>query len=148
MTTGADDGELDEGAEDSSAGARGRLDRWLWCARFFKSRTLASTAVSGGRVHLNGARVKPAHVLRPGDRIDMSVGARAMEVVVRGIPDRRGPAPEARRCYEETPESVARGIEDANRRRMAGAAAPRPAGRPDKRDRRRLAALARRQTEG
>ena len=148
MTIGADDSDLDEGAEDASAGGRGRLDRWLWCARFFKSRTLASTAVSGGRVHLNGARVKPAHVVRTGDRIDMSLGARAMEVVVRCVPDRRGPAPEARRCYEETPESVARGIEEATRRRMAGAAAPHPAGRPDKRDRRLLAALVRRQSDG
>ncbi len=62
MTIRADDSDLDEAAEDASAGDRGRLDRWLWCARFFKSRTLASTAVSGGRVHLNGARVKPARV--------------------------------------------------------------------------------------
>ena len=148
MTIRADDSDLDEAAEDASAGDRGRLDRWLWCARFFKSRTLASTAVSGGRVHLNGARVRPAHVVRPGDRIDMSLGPRAMEVIVCGVPARRGPAPEARRCYEETPESVARGIVDATRRRMAGAVAPHPAGRPDKRDRRRLAALARRQSEG
>jgi len=144
----ADDRGHDESGDDASVESRGRLDRWLWCARFFRSRTLASAAVSGGRVHLNGARVKPAHVLRPGDRIDMSLESRAMEVIVRGIPARRGPAPEAQRCYEETPESVARGIEEANRRRTAGAAAPRPAGRPDKRDRRRLAALARRQSEG
>ena len=148
MTIRTDDSDLDDDAEEVSAGAHGRLDRWLWCARFFRSRTLASTAVSGGRVHLNGARVKAAHVVRPGDRIDMSIGPRAMEVIVCGVPDRRGPAPEARRCYEETPESVARGIEDATRRRMAGAAAPHPVGRPDKRDRRRLAALARRQSEG
>lgn len=136
----------DDGDATASADAsRGRIDRWLWCARFFRSRSLASQAVAGGRVHLNGVRVKPAHVVRAGDRIEMSLDARAIEVVVRGIPEHRGPAPEAQRCYEETSQSVARAAVEAARRRTAPS--PRPLERPDKRDRRLLTTLARRQRE-
>lgn len=131
----------DTGAEREAA----RLDKWLWCARFYKTRSQAAAAVAGGRVHLNGARVKPAHVLRPGDRVEASLGTRAIEVVVRALPLRRGPAPEARTCYEETAESVARAAREAEFRRVAGMAGPVTAGRPDKRDRRRLAEFARRQ---
>jgi ribosome-associated heat shock protein Hsp15 len=124
-----------------------RLDQWLWYVRFYKSRSQATTAVAGGRVHLNGARVKPAHPVRAGDRIEASVGLRQVEVVVLALPSRRGPAPEARRCFEETAASVARGAQQVEQRRMAGFAGPMSAGRPDKRDRRRLAALARRQLD-
>jgi ribosome-associated heat shock protein Hsp15 len=138
---------VSEDADGGSGESRGRLDRWLWCARFFKSRALACQAVSGGRVHLNGSRVKPAHVVRAGDRIGISLPLRSIEVLVRGVPERRGPAAEAQRCYEETQESVARAVLESARRRVAGSGSPRPEGRPDKRDRRRLAALARGQLE-
>ena len=146
MTRGPRSSAADDDASASPEALRGRIDRWLWCARFFRSRGLATEAVAGGRVHLNGARVKPAHVVRTGDRIEMSLEARAIEVVVRGIPERRGPAPEARLCYEETPQSVARAALEAARRH-ATPPSPRSPGRPDKRDRRLLTALARRQRE-
>lgn len=135
-------------AVEDAATARdsARLDKWLWCVRLYKSRSQAAEAVGGGRVHLNGARVKPAHAVRPGDRIEASIGTRAIEVVVRALPVRRGPAPEARACYEETPESAARAAREAELRRVAGMAGPVTSGRPDKRDRRRLAEFARRQT--
>lgn len=123
----------------------GRLDKWLWCARFYKSRSEAAAAVAGGRVHLNGARVKPAHVVRPGDRIEASFGTRSIEVVVRALPTRRGPMTEARACFEETPESTARAERSAELQRLSGMAGPTTSGRPDKRDRRRLAEFTRRQ---
>lgn len=134
-------------AQDEAGAARdaARIDKWLWCVRLYKSRSQAAAAVGGGRVHLNGARVKPSHVVRPGDRIEASLGMRAIEVVVRALPLRRGPAPEARACYEETPESVARAARAAELHRVAGMAGPVTAGRPDKRDRRRLAEFTRRQ---
>ncbi|MCZ8131540.1 MAG: S4 domain-containing protein [Steroidobacteraceae bacterium] len=135
----------DEDAHGDAAG-RLRIDRWLWCARFYKSRAQASEAVAGGRVHVNGARVKPSRALRIGDRVSVSVQpGREVEFEVRAIPERRGPAPEARACYEETPESVQRGVRWQESRRLAALASPRPEGRPDKRARRELEELARRQ---
>ena len=117
-----------------------RLDKWLWCARFYKSRSQAAEAVSGGRVHVNGQRVKPAHKVEPGDRVSLSLGTREVEVVVLGMLSRRGPATEARTAYEETPDSRARGEHQAEQRRLA-ALAPRPLGRPDKHGRRELRRL-------
>ena len=83
-----------------------RIDRWLWCARFYKSRAQAAEAVSGGRVHVNGARVKSSRPLRIGDRVVLSRDGRDLEFDVRAIPARRGPAPEARAWLE--------GLETAN----------------------------------
>ena len=85
-----------------------RADKWLWCARFFKSRSLAAEAVAGGKVHVNGQRVKPSRPVRAGDLLEITVGYEVHTVEVRAIPARRGPAPEARLCYEETAESQAR----------------------------------------
>ena len=84
-----------------------RLDKWLWAARFFKTRSLAQQAVAGGRVQLNGERTKRAHEVKPGDSIDVRVGEWRWEVVVRALSDRRGPAQEARKLYEETRASRA-----------------------------------------
>ncbi|HTT10446.1 MAG TPA: RNA-binding S4 domain-containing protein [Burkholderiaceae bacterium] len=92
--------------EQSTEGLR--LDKWLWAARFFKSRSLASEAVELGRVRLRGARIKPAHPTRVGDALEVLVGATRLEIVVRALSARRGPAPVARMLYEETAESVAR----------------------------------------
>lgn len=128
------------GEEGGNAGGL-RIDRWLWQARFYKSRALATEAVAGGHVRLNGVRVKPARVVQPGDRLEVSRGGRVLECVVRAIPARRGPAPEARLAYEETPESIARGERHAEAMRLGAGAAPRPEGRPDKRERRQLRAL-------
>ena len=135
-----DDDDAPEGPGD-----RLRIDRWLWCARFYKSRAQAAEAVAGGRVHLNGARVKPSRALRIGDRVSVSLQGRDVEFDVRAIPERRGPAPEARACYAETPESVERGVRWQESRRLAALASPRPEGRPDKKARRELDELARRQ---
>ena len=87
---------------------RVRVDRWLWAARFFKTRSTAADAVLGGRVHVNSARVKPSKEARPGDRLEVTVGAVRRELVVRGVAEKRSPASVAATLYEETPESAAR----------------------------------------
>jgi ribosome-associated heat shock protein Hsp15 len=120
-----------------------RIDRWLWTARFFRTRSAATEAVAGGRVHLNGGRVKPAKDVRAGDTVEMTLDDTRREVLVLAVADRRGPASVARSLYEETPESVARREQRAAERRFA-----RPLGadlgtRPTKQDRRRLEALRR-----
>lgn len=151
MTSGRDGGRGGRGEQnedDAPAGAADeslRLDRWLWCVRLYKSRSLATMAVAGGHVHLNGARVKPAHAVTPGDRLSVSQGGLEREFTVRAIPERRGPAPEARACYEESAESVARAARVGEARRLAALTTPRPEGRPDKKERRDLLAFARRQ---
>jgi ribosome-associated heat shock protein Hsp15 len=115
-----------------------RIDRWLFFVRLFKSRSLASEAVSGGRVHLNGERVKPAHVVRIGDQIGFSRGTVTFDCEVTGLPLRRGPAPQAAACYRESEASVARRAQFTERMRTATAFAPRPDTRPDKHERREL----------
>jgi len=119
-------------------GARLRVDKWLWCARFFKTRSLAAEAVAGGKVHVNRERVKPSRVIAPGDVLDITVGYDAVTVEVRSIPKRRGPAAEARQCYEESAASVARRERLREQRRLAAMAAPQTEGRPDKHTRRAL----------
>jgi ribosome-associated heat shock protein Hsp15 len=118
-----------------------RIDRWLFAVRLAGSRALASSAVSGGRVHVNGERVKPGHPLRSGDKVNFMRGALEFECTVARVPPRRGPAREAVLCYEETPASVARGQEFAARMKLAAALTPRPARRPDKHERQRLRRL-------
>jgi ribosome-associated heat shock protein Hsp15 len=136
-------------SEEPVDGERGaaalRVDRWLWCARFYKSRAQASEAVAGGRVHVNGARVKPARALKIGDRVQVSLHGRDVEFDVLAIPARRGPAPEARACYAETADSVERGERWRDSQRLAAMATPRPDERPDKKSRRELIELARKQ---
>jgi len=118
-----------------------RLDKWLWAARFFKTRTLAAEAIAGGRVQVEGERVKPARRVRPGARVRIRKGALEWEVLVHALSPARRPAAEAAALYEETPESAARrlAIRD-ERRRGLGAPEPLP-GRPDKRARRELRRL-------
>jgi ribosome-associated heat shock protein Hsp15 len=120
-----------------------RLDKWLWFARFYKSRSEATEAVEGGRVHLNGARVKPSHAVRIGDRIVITRAAESWDVEVRDLLARRGPAAAAAAAYAETAESAARREAARASRRMAGGAPPRPPKRPDKRARRALLRLQR-----
>lgn len=126
---------------EGTGGGAARVDRWLFGVRLFKSRSLATQAVSGGKVHVNGQRIKPAHTLRPGDRVSFVRGAMAFECVVADIPARRGPAPEALRCYQETDASQARRAELAGRMRLAAMLAPRPQERPNKHQRRELRRL-------
>ena len=130
-------------AEDSDSS---RLDKWLWFARFYKTRSLATAAISGGKVHLNAERVKPARAVRPGDRITLSIEGIVAEFEVLAIPQRRGPATEARAHYLETPASAARRVQLRDQQRLAQLTRPRPESRPDKRDRRRLMRLHRDQT--
>lgn len=124
----------------ASGDARVRLDKWLWAARFFKTRALATEAVQGGRVHVNGQRVKPARDVRTDDEVEITrPGSAPLTVIVRAISDRRGPATEAQQLYDETPESAERREQDRLMRKMA----PPPLGaelgaRPTKRDRRRF----------
>jgi ribosome-associated heat shock protein Hsp15 len=128
---------------NASAGGPGaaRIDRWLFAVRLFKSRSLAAEAVAGGRVHLNGERVKASHEVRPGDALNLMLGAVEFECKVSAIPARRGPAADAARCYEESTASTARRAEFAQRMKLAAALTPRPAERPDKRARRQLRRL-------
>jgi ribosome-associated heat shock protein Hsp15 len=125
-------------AEDSDSS---RLDKWLWFARFYKTRSLATAALIGGKVHLNGERVKPARAVRRGDRITLILEGVAAEFEVLGIPQRRGPAPEARTHYEETAASASRRAQLRDQQRLAQLSRPRPDTRPDKRERRRLMRL-------
>ena len=120
------------------ADTRHRLDKWLWCARFFKTRGLATTAVTGGRIKVNGERVKPAHDLRVGDRLTLSLNDEPMEIDVLDFPARRGPASEARACYAETPESLRRREVLREQRRLAALTRPKPDTKPDKRERRQM----------
>ena len=124
---------------------RARIDKWLWCARFYKSRSLASEAVAGGKVHVNGERVKPSRSLAVGDRLAITQGAVAREVVVRALPERRAPAAAAQTCYEETAQSIERRERLRQSQALAAAMTPRPDARPDKRERRLLQRLHRRQ---
>jgi ribosome-associated heat shock protein Hsp15 len=122
-----------------------RIDRWLWAARFFKTRGAATEAVLGGRVRVNGVRVKPAKEVRPGDTIEVRLAQTQWTVVVSGIADKRGPAAVAAALYEETPESVASREQRALERRVAPALGGDLGARPTKQARRRLEALRRSQ---
>jgi ribosome-associated heat shock protein Hsp15 len=113
-----------------------RLDKWLWAARFFKTRSLAQQAVSAGRVQLNGDRTKPAHEVKAGDVIVVRVADWRWEVKVIALSERRGPAPEARRLYEETEASRAERERRQDLRRWGAEPAAELKGRPTKRDRR------------
>ncbi|UXH77022.1 RNA-binding S4 domain-containing protein [Roseateles amylovorans] len=130
----------------SPAGARGasldslRLDKWLWAARFYKTRSLAVDEITKGRVTVNGQLAKASRDLRPGDLVRLRQGPVEREVRVLGVSAIRGPAPVAQTLYEETPDSVTARERAAEARRLA----PEPAdtieqGRPTKQDRRRLA---------
>jgi ribosome-associated heat shock protein Hsp15 len=115
-----------------------RIDKWLWCARFFRTRSLAQAAVEGGHVQVNDDRVKASRAVRIGDRLRINRGQERMEVQVLGIPARRGPAVEAQTHYRETTESEAARVQARALRRLSNAA---PSRRPDKRDRRELVRL-------
>lgn len=115
-----------------------RVDKWLWAARFFKTRSLASDAVGGGKVKLNGSATKPAREVKAGDRLEIHHGDTRWEVVVRALSEKRGPAPEARLLYEETADSIAAREAEQQRRKFTQEPAADLHGRPTKRDRRRL----------
>ena len=120
--------------------AKVRIDKWLWAARFFKTRSLATEAVAGGRVHMDGQRVKPAKDVRVGDRLEITIGEVVFAVEVLGLAEKRGPASQAQALYSESEESRARRERQRELRRMAPPLGHDLQGRPSKRDRRRLEA--------
>jgi ribosome-associated heat shock protein Hsp15 len=115
-----------------------RVDKWLWAARFFKTRSLASKAVSGGHIHVNGQRIKPSRLLQVDDELQIRRGLIEFVIVVQGLSERRGPATVARTLYQETEESILRRERTAEQRRLANILEPGPNRRPDKRDRRKI----------
>jgi ribosome-associated heat shock protein Hsp15 len=117
-----------------------RIDKWLWAARFYKTRSLATEAVLGGRVHVGGVRVKPSRDVKLGETVEITQGPVRRVVEVTGLADRRGSATVAATLYTETPESLAAREQAALERKLT---APIFGGRPTKVDRRRLDALRR-----
>ncbi len=117
---------------------RVRLDKWLWAARFYKTRALASDAVSGGKVHLQGHRIKPSRAVKIGDCFEIQRGYERFEVVVTGLSERRGSATQAQLLYEETGDSREQREIEAEKRRLAALQRPRSTTRPDKKQRRKI----------
>jgi ribosome-associated heat shock protein Hsp15 len=121
-----------------------RVDKWLWAARFYKTRSIASDAVDGGHVEVNGERAKPSKQIKAGDELRVRVNQNTFVVRVRGLAERRGPASEAQLLYEETADSRVERERLAEQRRLAPSPAYEEGGRPTKRDRRDLTRVKRR----
>lgn len=110
-----------------------RIDKWLWAARFFKTRSLAAAAIEGGKVRLNGGHPKASREVKDGDEVDVSTGEQRWSVIVRGVNAQRRPASEARLLYEETAESLARRMRETEMRKLAPTPGADIKGRPTKR---------------
>ena len=121
-----------------SGDARLRLDKWLWAARFYKTRTLAAEAVDAGHVRIGGERVKTAHPVRAGERVSIRKSGYVWDITVTAVSDRRGGAADAALLYKEDDASIAAREELAKQRKAAAEASPRYPGRPTKRQRRKL----------
>ena len=117
---------------------RVRLDKWLWAARFFKTRALAAEAVTGGKVQRGGQRCKPAHGVRVGESLRIQRGSEEYLITVAALSDRRGPASVATQLYEESAESRQRRAAEREQRRLEQPLGTAPVGRPTKQDRRRI----------
>lgn len=115
-----------------------RADKWLWAARFFKTRSLAMQAINGGKVHLNGVRIKPARKLVIGDRLNITRGCYSFAITVEGLSQQRGPADSARSLYSESAESLQARRHMQQARKLQGEASGKPARCPDKRARRQI----------
>ena len=115
-----------------------RIDKWLWAARFFKTRALATAAIHAGHVKLNGSTVKPARDVRPGDRLDLTIGDLLWTIEICGLNEQRRPASEAQHLYSEHPESVARRTAAKEMQRMAPTPGSELRGRPTKKARRQI----------
>ncbi|MCW8828001.1 MAG: S4 domain-containing protein [Gammaproteobacteria bacterium] len=122
----------------AETGGKVRLDKWLWAARFFKTRALATEAINGGHVHLNGSRPKPSRPLQVGDELVIRKGQEEFRLTVRELSARRGPASVAQLLYEEHEESRQKREALREQRRLEAAAAPQPSRRPDKKGRRKI----------
>lgn len=125
----------------SGASGRVRVDKWLWAARFFKTRSLAKAAIESGKVHLDGQRVKVSKEVATGDVLQIRQGWDEKTVIVKQVSDQRRGAPEAQLLYEETAASVAKREAQALARKAAGGMLDRPAQRPTKKQRRQLHAF-------
>ncbi len=117
---------------------RVRLDKFLWAARFYKTRSISTEAIDGGKVRVNGDRVKPAKEVKAGDRIDLRAGDSEYTILVKALADKRGSAEIARTLYDETPESVAARIAATEKRRRFSDPSEEIFARPTKKDRRSL----------
>ena len=115
-----------------------RLDKWLWAARFFKTRALATEAVSGGKVHLNDNRVKPGREVKLGDSLTIQRGGYTFKIMVLGVNKQRRPAKEAQLLYEESEDSIAAREKQAENQRLANSGQPFSDHRPNKRERRHI----------
>ena len=115
-----------------------RIDKWLWTARFFKTRSQATQAVQGGKVHLNGQRVKASRTVSVGDELKINKLEQLFEVTIKGINRYRRPAKEARELYDESEASIKNREDQSQMRRLIRAPGAAPAKRPDKRDRRKI----------
>jgi ribosome-associated heat shock protein Hsp15 len=122
-----------------------RLDKWLWAARFFKTRSLATEAVNGGKVELNGLRPKPSKEVKMGDQLRVRLGPFVHAITIRGLAERRGPASLAAQLYEESPDSIAARERLREQHRLAPSTQYEEGGRPTKKDRRTLSAFEERQ---
>jgi ribosome-associated heat shock protein Hsp15 len=138
----------DEGDRDPSGSGAVRLDKWLWAARFFKTRTLATEAVNGGKVELNGTRPKPAKDVKVGDQLRVRLGPYVHAVLVRALSERRGSAAAAALLFEETADSVAAREHLREQHRMAPTVQYDEGGRPTKKDRRALSEFVERHRKG
>lgn len=118
-----------------------RIDKWLWAARFYKTRALAADAIDGGKVDVNGARAKPAKVVRPGDAVRIRLGPFEHLLIVRGLSARRGPASAAVLLYEEDPEGKARRLKLAEAHKLAQQSFAHGEGKPSKKERRDISRL-------
>ncbi len=130
-------------SDADETGERNRLDKWLWCARFYKTRSVAAQAITGGKAHLNGERVKPAHLVRVGDTISVVFQGVAADFKVLSHPTRRGPAWMRQSHYVETPASLERRERFREQHRLASLSRPQSQEKPDKRQRRALLKLQR-----
>jgi len=116
-----------------------RIDKWLWAARFYKTRSLAAQELDKGRIQLNGHAVKPAHEIKPGDKLMLRQGTVLRELLVKGLSMQRGPAPVAQALYEESADNIEKRLQDAEQRRLHSEPAQSiEHGRPTKRDRRSI----------
>lgn len=115
-----------------------RVDKWLWVSRFYKTRALATTAINGGKVHLNGSRIKPSRQVCPGDRLTIQKGPYSFSITVQGLTRQRRPAEEARTLYAEDEESALQRHALYKQRKLEGHSARQRERRPDKRARRQI----------
>ncbi len=128
--------DVEDGSKDGV-----RIDLWLWAARFYKTRSLAKQAVTGGKAKLGDQDVKPSRVVRPGDRLAVRRGEEVFEIEVLALSEKRGSAPVAQALYAESPESIARRAAEREKKRMEATGYRAPLTKPDKRARRLIQAL-------